>query len=71
MVIPAAHIFERGWYQANHFLAFDYAKNLLLSAPQGALLFCEGDSNTATPMFTRFVQGQRKDLALVATHLTV
>lgn len=60
------------WQDCEHrqdYLGYDYAQNLYLSTPHGALLFCEGDSNTATPMFKRFVQGGRKDLALVAAVL--
>lgn len=61
------------WRDAEHrhdYLGWDYANNLLLAAPRDALLFCEGDSNTAGPYVARFVQGRRRDLALVATVLS-
>lgn len=52
------------------FLGWDYINNLLLSAPKDALLYCEGDSNTAGPFVARYVEGRRKDLALVAIVLS-
>ena len=60
------------WPYAEHrqdYLGYDYANNLLLSAPKGSLLFCEGDSNTAGPFVPRFVQGKRRDLTLLASVL--
>jgi tetratricopeptide (TPR) repeat protein len=51
------------------YLAYDYIHDLLLSAPKDAILFCEGDSNSAGPLLPRYVLSQRKDLSLVATVL--
>lgn len=51
------------------FLGYDYINNLLLSTPKGALLYCEGDSNSAGPLVPRYVQGRRQDLSLVASVL--
>ena len=55
---------------ADDFLGYDYIRNLLLSAPKDALLYCEGDSNTAGPFYERFVRGHRKDLTLVPVVLS-
>jgi tetratricopeptide (TPR) repeat protein len=60
------------WPFAEHhddYLGYDYTHDLLLGAPKGSLLFCEGDSNTAGPFVPRFVQGQRRDLTLLASVL--
>lgn len=60
------------WPGAEHrqdYLGWDYAQNLLLSAPKDALLFCEGDSNTASPFVARYVQGRRKDLGVISSVL--
>jgi tetratricopeptide (TPR) repeat protein len=56
--------------QSQNFLGYDYASNLLLSAPKDSLLFCEGDSNTALPIYYRHVLGKRRDVALVASVLS-
>ena len=52
------------------FLGYDYVRNLFLSVPKGAVLFCEGDSNTAGPFYERFVQGHRRDVTLVTDVLS-
>lgn len=52
------------------FLGWDYVNNLLLSTPKDALLYCEGDSNTAGPFVARYVQGRRQDLTLIAIVLS-
>ena len=60
------------WALCDHhddYLAWDYTNNLLLGAPRGALLFCEGDSNTACPLVPRLVQGRRRDLTPIASVL--
>jgi tetratricopeptide (TPR) repeat protein len=60
------------WRKAAHtndYLGWDYVQNLLLSAPKHALLFCEGDSNTAGPLLPRYGQGRRRDLVLAASVL--
>jgi tetratricopeptide (TPR) repeat protein len=51
------------------FMGYDYANNLLLSCPRGSLLFCEGDSNSAGPLFAQQVLGRRRDLVQVASVL--
>lgn len=56
--------------QRDNFLAYDYAANTFLSTPRNALLFCEGDSNTALPFYWRHVLGRRADVACVATVLS-
>jgi tetratricopeptide (TPR) repeat protein len=56
--------------QRHHFLGWDYIHNLNLSCPRGAVVFCEGDSNTAGPFATRFAFGKRKDLSYMATVLS-
>jgi len=60
------------WSLAEHrwdTLGYDYTNNLLLGAPKDALLFCEGDSNTAGPFVPHLAQGKREDLAVMATVL--
>jgi len=60
------------WRASDHgddFLGWDYANNLLLGAPRGALLFCEGDSNTASPLALTLVLGKRRDLTPIASVL--
>jgi tetratricopeptide (TPR) repeat protein len=60
------------WALAEHrwdTLGYDYTNNLLLGAPKDALLFCEGDSNTAGPFVPHLAQGKRGDLAVMATVL--
>lgn len=52
------------------FLGYDYIRNLLMSAPKNALLYCEGDSNTAGPFYERYVLGHRRDLSLVPVVLS-
>jgi tetratricopeptide (TPR) repeat protein len=56
--------------QSQNFLGYDYASNLFLSMPKDSLVFCEGDSNTALPLYYRHVLGKRKDVACVATVLS-
>ena len=55
---------------AGDFIGYDYVRNLFLSTPHGALLYCEGDSNTAGPFFERFVQHHRPDVTIVTTVLS-
>jgi tetratricopeptide (TPR) repeat protein len=62
------------WHHAmvdhhDDYLGYDYINNLLLSTPKDAILFCEGDSNSAGPLLPHYVEGRRKDLSLVATVL--
>jgi tetratricopeptide (TPR) repeat protein len=51
--------------QAGDFRAWDYTNNLLLGAPRGALLVCEGDSNVAGPLVPLLVEGRRRDLTQI------
>ncbi len=52
--------------QDRHYLGYDYVQNLFLSCPRQAIVFCEGDSNTAGPVFQREVLNKRRDLVPVA-----
>jgi tetratricopeptide (TPR) repeat protein len=56
--------------QSGNYLGYDYANNLFLSCPKNSQLFCEGDSNTALPLYARFVLGKRQDIAPVALVLS-
>jgi tetratricopeptide (TPR) repeat protein len=61
------------WRVCDHafdFMGYDYVNNLLLSTPRNAMLFCEGDSNTAGPLYTRFVAGKRPDVAVLSVVLS-
>ena len=68
----AVDLGKHQWALAEHrwdTLGYDYTNNLLLGAPKDALLFCEGDSNTAGPFVPHLAEGKRKDLAVMATVL--
>lgn len=47
------------------FRAWDYTNNLLLGAPRGSLLVCEGDSNVGGPLVPLLVEGRRRDLTQI------
>ncbi|HTB33281.1 MAG TPA: DUF2723 domain-containing protein [bacterium] len=72
LLAGAADLGRHQWALAEHrwdTLGYDYTNNLLLGAPKDALLFCEGDSNTAGPFVPHLAEGRRQDLAVMATVL--
>jgi tetratricopeptide (TPR) repeat protein len=54
-----------GCDHSRDFLGWDYARNLLLSAPKGAVIACDGDANVAGPLYARFAQRRRRDVCLI------
>ena len=53
--------------QADQYLAWDYAQDLLLSLKPNAILLAEGDFNTMPVYYLQRVRGQRPDLDHVTT----
>jgi tetratricopeptide (TPR) repeat protein len=53
--------------QHDHFWAWDYGENFLMSMKKDALVFAEGDFNTMPIYYLQHVKGERLDLAHITT----
>jgi tetratricopeptide (TPR) repeat protein len=69
LVLPAgAYALRAGALtQADQYLAWDYAQDLLLSLKPNAILLAEGDFNTMPVYYLQRVRGQRPDVDHVTT----
>ena len=56
-----------GLTQARHYIAYDYGKDLLLSAKRNAVIFAEGDFNTMPVYYLQQVAHKRPDVDHVTT----